>query len=88
MLVLAESEAALVVSTGATTVLSTGATTAVSTVVVESVEVADSELLLQAVKAPAMATIANNFFIVLGGFVFTNLAAKVKAQAKKPNCTC
>jgi hypothetical protein len=40
------------------------------TTVEESVEVVDSALLPQAVNTPAIAKIANNFFIVLVGFIF------------------
>ena len=73
-----ESGVAALVSTVA------GTTVVLSVVAVESVVVVDSELLLQAVKAPAIKRIAKIFFIVVG-FDLSIMRAKVMSQTKKPN---
>ena len=52
-------------------------------VFVESVDSVVLALLLQAVSAPAIKTIAKNFFIVLGFSLL--MGAKIKAQANNTN---
>ena len=77
---------ATTVESGVAALVSTvaGATVVLSVVAVESVVVVDSELLLQAVKAPAIKRIAKIFFIVVG-FDLSIMRAKVMPQTKKPN---
>lgn len=57
----------------------TGAAVESVATTVESADVVPSEALLQAVTTPAIAKIANNFFIIVG---FVLMAAKVMADRK------